>query len=259
VITGSVWHSNFRLSPTECPNSASTFWNSALKPPFLWPIKRIVNRFAGVFMAPTRQNQIYISDSHEAQAALTTVISSGVAQASSSSTKDSLTILAKLLREDPIELGQVCDEIRSHPGLEELTVHLGKALALSPDWSPANLEEVAIQLGVDRLRIVFRVWLSILESSAELDQLPGSPKATPEALYLAAFLRELGVNGTSSVVRLKSPGFSPEVDAEMRPALVDVLVRDFLSLIPFLDPSLLRSDSTLLNSSPGVCGRKEEE
>jgi hypothetical protein len=147
----------------------------------------------------------------------------------------------RLLDAEIVDLSRVAREIRSHPDLESLVLRMAASLALSAAESLLTLEEAVFVLGSDRLRVLLYTW-SLLQR--KLPQIHPSAAAswTPEALYLASFLRYLGLDSPDAAI-LHSEMFSFALDPQRTEFadLRDTLMRDFLSLIPVLDPSILRS------------------
>lgn len=164
--------------------------------------------------------------------------------------------LTELLGTDPIELRCICDEIRAHPEMEALVLRVSRSL--SPEAAPANVEEAAIQLGVDRLRIVVRAWPSLLCAPvADLSALPSPNQQIPEVLYLAAFFSALGLGAQKSGARKHSSTFPAIFENEQQAELADILIRDFFSLLPFLDTSLARPDARASGGHAGQGAGKE--
>ena len=237
-------------------------WLSALlKPPKRRPIKktRQLPKRVGAFMALARQYQALPSDSRAAQESFSEAFSSVVVADNPSPESDSLTKLVDLLGADTVELRRVCDEVRAHPGLEALIIQLSSSLSFSAGSAPATIEEAAIQLGVDRLRVIFRAWSSLIGATVNQARMRNADQWTPETLYLTTFLHDLGFDAQSSGPKNQSPAHISNREIERRAELADVLVRDFLSLIPHLDPSLLKRDSSLVPENVEGADRKGEE
>jgi len=161
--------------------------------------------------------------------------------------------LNSLLEAEPVDLGHISDEIRVHPELEELVIRLSGSLALAPGNSVSSIEEAVIVLGTDRLRVVVRMWSlpnespgsapqcnSQLNPGAGADNAPqGVAIGTPEMLYLASFLRCLGLDSLPMPI-----ADAPESFFGLFPELSGILMRDFLSLIPMLDSLLSKQAQT---------------
>jgi hypothetical protein len=62
-------------------------------------------------------------------------------------------LLTDLLDAVPIDLARISEHIRSHAAIAELMVRLARSLLLSAD-SRITIEDAAVMLGTDRLRIV---------------------------------------------------------------------------------------------------------
>jgi hypothetical protein len=112
-----------------------------------------------------------------------------------------------------LDLRRVGDAVRVRPGLEALVLRLTDSLALSSDPPFATVEEAAVVLGRDRLRVLVHTW-ALLESAREKrpsidreklsnaqrtggDDGAGDsvPRWTPETLYLSTFLHWFGLQG----------------------------------------------------------------
>lgn len=155
--------------------------------------------------------------------------------------------LAELLAEDPVDLTNVSDEIRSQPSLAAAVKRIAASLQLLPQGSVSSVEEAAIVLGTERLRVLLHAWPTF-EKAQERDMSGvGNPGATvgvssgaawtPESVYLASFARLLGlVSGhaldSSGEARVAASGGVALAE------LTETLVRDFLALIPRIDPRL---------------------
>jgi hypothetical protein len=157
----------------------------------------------------------------------------------------------RLLSPAPVDLGRISDEIRSHPGLESLVMGILASLSLSPEDSVRSVEEATIVLGTDRLRVLVSIWLLVREKDvrAGLDPQVISESAASlgleterpiETLCLGALKHWFGLD-------LLSPGAGIagrfNVDAQLPKdrlaPLASLLMGDFISLIPFLDPTLV--------------------
>lgn len=138
-------------------------------------------------------------------------------------------------------MSRVAQEIRSHPELESLVLRMATSLALPLVDSMRTLEEAVVMLGTDRLRVLLYTW-SLLTRKAAQALPPGVVTDwSPEALYLASFLRYLGLDSPDAAI-LHSEMFFFALDSRRAEFadLRDTLMRDFLALIPVLHPSLLR-------------------
>jgi hypothetical protein len=110
-----------------------------------------------------------------------------------------------LLGTAPADLTRISDEIRSHPGLETLITRILALIMFSPTDSVGTVEEAAVVLGTDRLRVLVNIWLLIEEKrtanwpiarsgidprSAEANIMSTSPESTwtPEMLCLASLV-----------------------------------------------------------------------
>ncbi|HXJ17101.1 MAG TPA: hypothetical protein VNM68_07860, partial [Candidatus Polarisedimenticolia bacterium] len=136
---------------------------------------------------------------------------------------------------------------------------LARSLVFSAGSAAFRMEEAAVALGTDRLRVLVYMW-SLLsdgrhaEESLETGEFHSTgPAGGPptlsevfqawntEALYLACFQRWLGLESLASVKsREKPPCFAAGLQSEDMPRLTALLIRDFVALIPVLDPAISR-------------------
>ncbi|HXQ25240.1 MAG TPA: hypothetical protein VN822_02425 [Candidatus Acidoferrales bacterium] len=167
----------------------------------------------------------------------------------------SLRRLIGLLSAEAVDLARVGEEIRAHPALETLVKRLTASLVLSPEGSSPKLEDSAVVLGTHRLRVLIYMW-SILQGLAGSDDpLAGNESDSggqpvtfdapqtwnPEAFYLASFLRCLGLDSPGALTPRSVPScFAPSLQSEEFAELRNLLMRDFVSLIPILNPALLK-------------------
>lgn len=171
----------------------------------------------------------------------------------------SLRRLTSLLGAEAVDLARVAEEIRAQPDLEALVQRLAASLALSPEESAPKLEDSAVVLGTHRLRVLIYMWLVLQRLDDDGDLLAGNESDfggalgdqpvpldephtwSPEALYLASFLRCLGLDAPGALThRNVPPCFAPSLRSEEFGELRNLLMRDFVSLIPILDPALLK-------------------
>jgi HD-like signal output (HDOD) protein len=161
--------------------------------------------------------------------------------------------LAHLLDRAPVDLARLSEEIRSEPHLEALVIGLTDSLQLSPENLVRTLEQAAIVLGTDRLRVMVYLWSTRMEdcrasnfrsranrstSPATEDQGKFFSTAVgpiPELLYLAGFLRWLGLNSLKPATSGKrAPCFALGVQPGQFTDLRNILISDFLALVPVL-------------------------
>jgi hypothetical protein len=157
--------------------------------------------------------------------------------------------MARLLEEAPVDLARVGQEIRAEPGLEALVLRLTASLILSPEGSAGTLEEATVALGTDRLRVLIETW-SLFRQLQDAENIVGSGTDgkrhlnlaawTPAALYIASLLRRLGVNSPGTTAT-NDPLNHAEFEIGDPAALTETLVRDFICLMPMLDPKALTS------------------
>jgi|SRR5579872_6068433 len=155
--------------------------------------------------------------------------------------------LTRLLEEAPVDLARVGQEIRTEPGLEALVLRLTASLILSPDGSAGTLEEATVALGTDRLRVLIETW-SLFRQLQDAENIVGASTDgkrhlnlaawTPAALYIASLLRRLGVNSPGTSVA-NDPSTRTGFEISDPAALTETLVRDFICLMPMLDPKAL--------------------
>jgi len=160
--------------------------------------------------------------------------------------------ITRLLESEPIDFARVSKEIRSHSDLESLISRMVVSLALQPVDLSLTLDEAIVVLGVDRLRILLYTW-SLLQRRTLHIHPPAAPSCwSPEALYLASFLRYLGLDSPdAAILHREMFSFALEPERAEFADLRDTLMRDFLSLIPVLDPSILRVARDRLENRDG--------
>jgi hypothetical protein len=176
-------------------------------------------------------------------------------QSSSSGSK----LLADLLGAAPVDLARVSDHIRSHAEIAELVIGLAGSLLLSADGR-VTIEDAAVILGTDRLRVVACMWSIIekygeegpAEGPARLAAGAGDPPGAyciqgtnwnAQTLYLETFLCWLGLDSPDSDLpgdRMDPAG--PTWQAEDFADLRSLLMRDFLALLPTLNPPFSKAD-----------------
>jgi HD-like signal output (HDOD) protein len=66
--------------------------------------------------------------------------------------------LDSLFCAQPVDLKRVSEAVRARPDLEALVLRLTDSLELSPDVPIATVEEAAVVLGRDRLRVLLHTW-----------------------------------------------------------------------------------------------------
>jgi|HubBroStandDraft_6_1064221.scaffolds.fasta_scaffold05152_10 hypothetical protein len=156
-----------------------------------------------------------------------------------------------LLSSAPVDLGRISDEIRSNPGLESFVMGILALLSLSPDDSVRSVEEATIVLGTDRLRVLVNIWLLVREKGARAGLDPpivpnnaaslglGTQRST-ETLSLGALKQWFGLDllcpGAGIASRFNADAQLPK---NRLADLASLLMSDFISLIPFLDPALM--------------------
>jgi hypothetical protein len=170
----------------------------------------------------------------------------------------------QLLHADAVDLRDVGDAIRVHPGLESLVLELCEFLALSPGVPVASVEEAVIVLGTDRLRTVVHAWSDYQWSGDAFDepqretpaQIPNvatrSRASSPASagstagrrtLFLSNELSDLIIELANlfhwtrrdgvSFVNSAGENYAHRLELELKRAtrLTDLLVRDLLSVV----------------------------
>jgi HDOD domain len=203
-------------------------------------------------------------------------VSSGFLKRDARDVSDTALRLTRLLRSAPVDLARIGREIRAHPDLEALIMRLAASLGLSIGSTGLTIEEAAVVLGTDRLRVLVYMW-SLLpdergaaesrrtdesqlgDTVAALSILTSAfPAGNPETLYLAGFLRWLGLDlPDPATPRDEPPCFAAGLQSADLPGLTDILVRDLVALIPVLDPAFLKLPQTVV--SEGHSDTREKE
>jgi hypothetical protein len=154
--------------------------------------------------------------------------------------------LATLLQSDAIDLAGISAAIRERPGLQRMVLTMSESLALAPTKPAGTVEEAAIVLGKNRLRVLVQAWSLVgVPDSVRVNAPIRNGEVTPEVLYLLSFFRWLGLDSAERPEHLDAP---PEEEKRL-PAytfeggeevtgLTDMLMRDIVSLIPYVDPIL---------------------
>jgi hypothetical protein len=165
--------------------------------------------------------------------------------------------LIHLLSSAPVDLARISEEIRSQPKLDALVMRLTASLLLSPESLVTTLEEAAVLLGTDRLRVIAHMWSSRSEECCGTSfDAPSQTNAggsenrhsdshcspagpNPESLYLASFLQWLGLDSPSSASSGKqAPCFASGLQGGQFAELRNTMMRDFLALDPILNHRL---------------------
>ena len=168
-------------------------------------------------------------------------------------------LLTDLLGAVPVDLARISEHIRSHTEISELMIRLAGSLLLSGE-STITIEEAAVMLGTDRLHVLACMW-SIIEQYGEEDRAEkrSNPEAdargdqpisciqgiswTAQTLYLATFLRCLGLDSPDS--ELPGDRMQPATQTWQAQDFADlrnVLMRDFLALLPSFNPLVSKPD-----------------
>jgi hypothetical protein len=173
-------------------------------------------------------------------------------------------------------LARVGREIRTHRDLEALILRLAASLVLSAGSIALTIEEAAVVLGTDRLRVLIYMW-SLVPDGRSTPEVPGtaeppggdtggarstlsaaSPSWNPETLYLASFLRWLGLDSPGRTIsRGEPPCFAAGVQSDDVAGLTDLLMRDFVALMPTFDPAVLKLRQRAVSGESG--GARERE
>ena len=163
--------------------------------------------------------------------------------------------LTNLLGAVPVDLASISEEIRSQPRLETLVIGLTASLLLSPETSVTTLEEAVVVLGTDRLRVMVYMWSNrpedcravnfgaCVKGDAAIDErkhptlFSRYTGPSPETLYLASFLRWLGLDSPNLATSGHcAPCFALGLQVGRFADLRNTFMRDFLVLLPILDP-----------------------
>lgn len=164
--------------------------------------------------------------------------------------------LADLLAQDPVDLTSVSDEIRSQPSLAAAVRWIAASLQLLPPDSISSVEEAAIVLGTERLRVLLHAWPAFEQAQGRADgDAPVSSEDvaasgvawTPESVYLACFVRLLGLGSGDTADSIDAVCLAASNRTEIA-ELTEMLVRDFLALIPTVHPRL-----------PGALRQRDEQ
>jgi hypothetical protein len=168
-------------------------------------------------------------------------------------------LLTDLLGAAPVDLARISEHIRSHAEISELMIRVAGSLLLSAE-SAITIEEAAVMLGTDRLHVLACMW-SIIEQYGEEDRAEKRSNSTAEArddqptsciqgtnwtaqsLYLATFLRCLGLDSPDS--ELPGDRMQPGTQTWQAQDFADlrnILMRDFLALLPSLNPFVSKAD-----------------
>jgi hypothetical protein len=169
-------------------------------------------------------------------------------------------LLTDLLGAVPVDLARISEHIRSHPEISELMIRVAGSLLLSSE-TRITIEEAAVMLGTDRLHVLACMW-SIIEQYGEENRAEkrSNPAAdtrddrptsfiqgiswTAQSLYLATFLRCLGLDSPDSELpRDRTQSAERTWQAEDFADLRNVLMRDFLALLPSLNPFVSKADA----------------
>jgi hypothetical protein len=190
--------------------------------------------------------------------------------------RDPAQRLTSLLGAAPVDLGHISREIRAHPDLEALVIRLSGLLVLSPEGSITSVEEAAVVLGTDRLRILVHAWSSLQNSDPTVKLFGkcglnsgGTPASEPptqafapwthEMLYIAGVLHCLGLDPAAPVIAPNQAASGFGLRTGQLAGLTDLLVRDFISLIPVLGPAFLNSQQTAIAATATGAHGKESE
>jgi hypothetical protein len=197
-------------------------------------------------------------------------VSSGFLNRDAREVSDSVPRLTSLLKAAPVDLARIGKEIRAHPDLEALIMRLAASLVLSAASVEPTIEEAAVALGTDRLRVLVYMWSLYPDGhraaeapeahESESRDIAGGPATSsgarprwnPETLYLASFLRWLGLDAPGPPIsREDPPCFSAGLQSEDIAGLTNILMQDFVALIPVLDPAILKLRQTVVPAGAG--------
>ena len=145
--------------------------------------------------------------------------------------------LAALLEEDPVDLAQISDEIRLQPELADAMRRFAAYLQLAPEETVSSVEEAAVVLGTERLRVLLHGWPAFQnafrhargtnEAQRDADGHAEAARSV-ESEYLASLRRLLVLENPATTA-------ASSETAEMS----EMLLRDFIALLPRINlPSL---------------------
>lgn len=142
--------------------------------------------------------------------------------------------LAGLLSATPVDLRCLGEQNRSAPGLEALVMKLSISWARAAGNRAATVEEAAIVLGTDRLRVLVDLWSRHMATAEPVQVAAGDhtdsrrpPGYQPRRGAAASLLPEV-------------PQVACGRDAGQRWEWSEILLRDLMSLIPLVDPALCK-------------------
>lgn len=173
--------------------------------------------------------------------------------------------IATLLDSDAVDLSGISDAIRAQPELKHLVLAMTESLALAPGLVPGNVEEAAVVLGKNRLRVLVEAWSSIRDrgdigfgngcaefgsrlsnkqsmvvspdAAEKSRELPQGVEVEPEVLYLSSFFHWLGLDGDSAnPAESRSSALGARTWSNDSAGLADLLLRDLACLTPYLEP-----------------------
>ena len=187
--------------------------------------------------------------------------------------------LTRLLDADAVDLRDVGDAIRVHPELEATVLKLCEFLALLPGIPVATVEEAAIVLGKDRLRVVVHAWsVSQWSGDARCRSQAGiaadipdyavrsqTNEAAPAAIAAERRKHFLSSEFSAEILHLAQlfhwtrgdavsfannagEDYTHRLDLELKHAahLTNLLVRDLLSLVSLVEPADLSPEQEAL-------------
>jgi hypothetical protein len=188
------------------------------------------------------------------------------------------SMMAALLDSDAIDLAAISDAIRREPGFAEFVLRISESLALAPGAPLGTVEEAAIVLGKNRLYVIWRAWMQMHAPRLVRTRGHAIPisrhshearvgeshvsDASPEVLYLASFFRWLGFESSPEKAAPQLFAACPPSLAMHRAAndeiaaLTELLMRDVISLIPYVEPVLLNAQP---KTPPEVLTRAAKE
>jgi HDOD domain len=167
--------------------------------------------------------------------------------------------VTSLLDAAPVDLAHISDEIRSHPELEALALRMTASRFLLPENSDPEIEDAVVVLGTDRLRVLVYIWSTRIRNQGTANptasgrriSIGGSLNPTGafiatescvETLYLECFLQWLGLDSPAELTSRRLPPWRASGAGKSAFAgLRNTLMRDFIALIPLLNPSLMKS------------------
>lgn len=200
------------------------------------------------------------------------------------SSAESLDALDRALSASPVDLCCIAEEMCAQPQFATMVMRLASSLLVSPEKSATTIEEAVVALGTDRLRALLHIW-SRYRQRRIADSVPsqsgsmapgvspvvsaGVPndklfvsqegEATPEPLFLATFLRDLGSDASApSVASIAARLLASAGQASEFSELSD-LFRDCVSAAPRISSVTSESIDSQTVAGEALCSSDGKE